>query len=197
MLRAVRINGGWVARSLCLSFFCTILVAASDQEKTTVDLNVLLQVLDARKQALLCNAVTPQDSTPAIAKKAEAYITVLEDQISRLRTTYYSTREPTVFNGAIVRKWAEYLASLHYPISSTLGASYYSTLIQSYYIRILEEEILLMAREIFKRIKAPDISVIGTETDKGFSEWQLEWMKIDNILDVTQRPFQKLDWPLK
>lgn len=172
-------------RILILAFGVCI-AAAAESERTKLDASVLAGIPAKRHAALVLFAISGQDSTPSIGEKKEKYTAALKVLIQDLRTTYYWHSEFPKDLDDTVEKRALYLAGLHYPASPTTGASYYRDLVQSYAVRLYEEELVTIAYAVAERFREPDVVIVRGEA-LSFAAWKKAW---DDAGDVKNGPNQ-------
>ena len=162
--------------------FGVCIAAAAGSERIKLDASVLADIPAKRHAALVLFAITDRDSTPAISEKTGNYTTALKAMIQDLRSTYYWHSEFPKDLNETVEKRAIYLAGLHYPASPTTGASYYGGLIQSYIVRLYEEELVTIAYAVTKRFGEQDIEVVQGEV-QSFAYWRKAWDDAGNVKD--------------
>jgi len=166
--------------------FCVCIAAATESERIKLDASVLAGIPAKRNAALVLLAIAGRDSTPTIGEKKEQYTAALKGLIHDLRSTYYWHSEFPKGLDETVEKRALYLAALHYPASPTTGASYYGDLIQSYSVRLYEEELVTIAYAVTERFREQDVVVVQGEA-QSFAAWKKAW---DDAGDVKDGPNQ-------
>lgn len=169
---------------ILIFLFVAYVAAATEGERIKLDASLLASIPAKRHAALLELAITGRDGTPAIGEKKEKYVVALKALIRDLRTTYYCHLEFPDGLDETVQKRAVYLAGLHYPASPTTGASYYGDLVQSYTVRLYEEELVTIAYAVTERFRDSDVVVVRRET-QSFAAWKKAW---DEAGDVKNGP---------
>jgi hypothetical protein len=160
---------------------------ATESDRIKMDASVLADIPSKRHAALTLFAITGRDSTPAIGEKKEKYAEALKALIQDLRSAYYWHSEFPKDVDETVAKRAFYLTGLHYPASSTMGASYYGDLIQSYTICLYEGEVVTIAYAVTERFREQDVVIVRGEA-QSFAAWKKAW---DDAGEVKGRPNQQ------
>ncbi|MEZ0216212.1 MAG: hypothetical protein ACAH89_03705 [Rariglobus sp.] len=172
-------------RLLIVLLFLSSVAHAADEDSIKIDVRLLQSLPEKRHAALLISSITDRDSSPDIHQKELLYIDTLKRLLGDLLHTYYWHSEfPNKIDEAIEAR-AIYLAGLNYPASGTTGCTAYDGFVRRYTISMYEEEIVLAAQAISRRLTDADIVTLGES--KSFKEWKIDW---DQAAKIKTEPNQ-------
>lgn len=171
---------------ILIFLFGFVMAVASDGARVELDARVLASIPARRHAVLLKLAITGRDSSPEIGEKKKQYVAAMKALIRELRAAYYWHSEFPTDLEVTMEKRAVYLAGLLYPASPTTGASRYGDIVQSYTVRLYEEEVVTIAYAVTERFGEADVVIVRGEAQP-FASWKKAW---DDAGDVKNGPNQ-------
>jgi len=165
---------GWKYKILCVMwhglFLCPLLADKA------VDLSVLEHAALWRADAYQKSRVDDKVGTQDLLRKSEGYASTLRTLLLQLRKAYYLHPEFPADPCAAIDDFAKMVVGQEYPLSAHTGASGYEWQLVDMKIRLLEESVCRMSRNIFDAAhRDPATYRPNKQASIAYDAWLRKW----------------------